>query len=62
MKEDLVYKEHRIHTVQLPTTFWFVAIVDIRKRKQEIGIPGEYDSEEAAIRAAKEYIDQQPPR
>ena len=68
MKQNPVYKEHRIHTQELTSGLWLVSIVNFGKRKMTTGdsltdavtrIPREYDSEEQAVRAAKEYIDQQ---
>lgn len=65
MKEDPIYKEHRIHTTPLLSGRWISAIVNIGKKKvmtkdsltQAVTrVPGEYESEEQAIRAAKEYI------
>lgn len=68
MKEGRVYRQHRIHTVQLTSGLWLASIVNFGKRQMTTGnsltdavtrIPKEYGSEEQAIRAAKEYIDQQ---
>ncbi len=68
MKESRVYRQHRVHTVQLTSGLWLASIVNVGKRKMTTGnslteavtrIPMEYGSEEQAIRAAKEYIDQQ---
>ncbi|MFI5341957.1 MAG: hypothetical protein ACHQ7N_19235 [Candidatus Methylomirabilales bacterium] len=68
MKENPVYKRHRIHTEELASGLWLVSIVNFGNRKMTTGnsltdavtrIPREYGSEEQAIRAAKEYIDQQ---
>ncbi len=67
MKESPVYKQYRIHTERLPSGLWLVQIVNVGSRKMPtkdsltdavMRIPGEYDSEEAAIGATKEYIDQ----
>ena len=71
MKESPVYKEHRIHTRQLSSGLWVASIVNFGKRKMNNAdsltaavkrIPGEHGSEEQAIQAAKEYIDQQEAR
>ena len=68
LKQNPVYKQHRIHTQQLPSGVWRVSIVNFGNRKMTTGdsltdavtrIPRQYDSEEQAVRAAKEYIDQQ---
>ena len=68
LKQNPVYKQHRIHTQVLASGLWLVSIVNVGKRKTTTGhsltdavtrIPREYDSEDRAIRAAKEYIDQQ---
>ncbi len=68
MKQNPVYRQHRIHTQQLASGLWRVSIVNFGNRKMTTGnsltdavtrIPREYDSEEQAIRAAKEYIDEQ---
>jgi hypothetical protein len=68
LKQIPVYKQHRIHTEKLTSGLWLVSIVNFGKRKMPTGdsltdavtrIPSEYDSEEQAIQAAKEYIDQQ---
>jgi hypothetical protein len=67
LNESTLYKEHRIHTKQLPSGLWIASIVNLGKRKMVntdsltaavSRIPGEYDSEEGAIQAAKGYIDQ----
>ncbi|MFI5342159.1 MAG: hypothetical protein ACHQ7N_20275 [Candidatus Methylomirabilales bacterium] len=68
MKKNPVYKQHRIHTEELASGLWLVSIVNFGNRKMTTDnsltdavtrIPREYNSEEQAIRAAKEYIDQQ---
>ena len=68
MKESRVYRQHRIHTIQLTSGLWLASIVNFGKRKMTTGnsltdavtrIPREYGSEELAILAAKEYIDGQ---
>ena len=68
LKQNPVYKQHRIHTQVLASGLWLVSIVNVGKRKTTTGhsltdavtrIPRQYDSEEQAVRAAKEYIDQQ---
>ena len=66
MKEDPIYHEHRIHTTSLLSGRWISAIVNIGKKKvmtkdsltdAVTRVPGEYESEEQATQAAKEYID-----
>ena len=68
VKESPGYKQHRIHTLQLSSSLWIVSIVSIGTRKLTskdsltmavTRIPREYDSEERAVQAAKDYIDQQ---
>ena len=68
LKQNPVYKQNRIHTQQLLSGVWLVSIVNFGNRKMTTGdsltdavtrIPRQYDSEEQAVRAAKEYIDQQ---
>ncbi len=67
LKESPVYKQHRIHTMELSRGSWLVSIVNLGPRKMPtkdsltdaaMRIPGEYDSEDEAVEAAKEYIDQ----
>jgi hypothetical protein len=66
LKEHLVYKEHRIHTKRLFSGRWVGAIVNVGKKKvitkdslteAVTRIPGEYDSEDETVEAAKGYID-----
>ena len=66
VKEDPIYHEHRIHTTPLLSGRWISAIVNIGKKKvmtkdslteAVTRVPGEYESEEQAAQAAKEYID-----
>ena len=68
VEENTVYKEHRIHTLHLPSGLWLATIVNLGKRKTTTTnsltaavsrIPREYDSEQEAIQAARQYIDQQ---
>ena len=67
MKESPVYREHRIHTKPLPSGLWVASIVNFGKRKlvntdsltaAVNRVPGEHDSEQEAIEAAKQYINQ----
>ena len=68
MKEDPIYKQHRIHTTRLPSGLWLGKIVKLGK-KQAITqhsltaavtrIPGEYQSEDEAIQSAKHFIDEE---
>ncbi len=66
MKEAPIYREHRIHTRPLLSGRWISAIVNIGKTKvmtkdslteAVTRVPGEYESEEQATQAAKDYID-----
>jgi hypothetical protein len=68
LKESRVYKQHRIPTLQLPSGLWLVSIVNSGRREiptrdsltsKVTRISREHDSEERAIQAAKDYIDQQ---
>jgi hypothetical protein len=65
VKEDPIYKEHRIHTTPLLSGRWISAIVNIGKKKvvtkdsltdTVTRVPGEYESEEQALQAARDYI------
>ena len=67
LKESTIFKEHRIHTRQLPSGLWITSTVNLGKRKLINSdsltaavnrIPGEYNSEQEAIQAAKRYINQ----
>jgi len=67
LKEGPIYKGYRIYTSRLPSEHWLSKIVNPGKKKgmtkdsltaKVTGIPGEYDSEEQAIQAAKRYIDE----
>jgi hypothetical protein len=67
LKQSPVYKEHRIHIKPLPSGLWIASIVNFGKRKLANTdsltaavnrVPGEYDSDQEAIEAAKRYIDQ----
>ena len=68
LKQNPVYKQHRIHTQVLASGLWLVSIVNVGKRKTTTGhsltdavtrIPREYGSVEQAIQAAIQYIYQQ---
>jgi hypothetical protein len=68
VKEDPIYKQHRIHTTRLPSGLWLGKIVTLGK-KQAITkhsltaavtrVPGEYQSEAEAIQSAKHFIDEE---
>ena len=66
MIEGFVYKEHRIHSSRLASGLWLSMIVKLGQKKgmtkdsltpAVTRVPGEYESEEEAIRTAKRYID-----
>ena len=68
LKEDPIYREHRIHTSRLPSGRWLSKIVKLGKKRAMTKnsltaavtrIPGEYDSEEQALQAAERYIDEE---
>ncbi len=71
LQEAPVYKQHRIHTLKLSSDLWVASTVNFGGRKLTnkdsltgavTRIPGEHESEERAIQAAKDYIDQQTER
>ena len=72
LTDGFVYKEHRIHSSRLASGPWLGLIVKLGRKKAMTKdsltatvtrVPGEYDSEEEAIRTAKRYIDdeEKPP-
>lgn len=65
--DGAVYKEHRIHSSRLAGGRWLSMVVKLGKKKvmtkhsltpAVTRVPGEYDTEEEAIRSAKRYIDE----
>ena len=71
MIEGLVYKEHRIHSARLASGFWVSIIVKLGTKKVMTKdsltpavsrVPGEYDSEDEAVRTARRYIDEDEKR
>lgn len=69
--EGLVYKEHRVHSSRLASGPWLSTIVTLGRKKvmtedsltpAVTRVPGEYDTEEAAIQSAKRYIDEEEGR
>jgi len=69
--EGLVYKEHRIHSARLASGFWVSIIVKLGTKKVMTKdsltpavsrVPGEYDSEDEAVRTARRYIDEDEKR
>ncbi len=71
MSESPVYKQYRIYASELSTGLWLASIVNTGEQKVTTKdsltlavtrIPGEYGSEQEALQAAKEYIDQQTER
>ena len=69
--DGFVYKEHRIHISRLASGLWLGIIVKLGQKKAMTKnsltsavtrVPGEYDAEEEAIRAAKQYIDDEEGR
>jgi hypothetical protein len=69
--ESFVYKEHRVHCSRLASGLWLGMIVKLGQKKAMTKnsltlavtrVPGEYDSEEEAIRVAKQYIDDEAGR
>lgn len=66
-----MYKEYRVHSSRLASGLWLSMLVKLGKKKvmtkdsltaAVTRVPGEYDSEEEAIRAAKQYIDEEEGR
>jgi len=71
LREGLVYKEHRIHRSRLTSGLWLSLIVKLGTKKAMTKdsltpavtrVPGEYASEDEAIRTAKRYIDEEQGR
>ena len=71
LTQQFVYKEHRIHSSRLASGFWLSLLVKLGKKKAltkdsltaaVTRVPGEYDSEEEAVRTAKRYIDDEEER
>ncbi len=61
-----IYKQHRIHTTRLFSGAWVSVIVNMGRKtiptKDALTdtvtrVPGEYESEAEALRAAAQYID-----
>ncbi|RPI00593.1 MAG: hypothetical protein EHM71_17220 [Zetaproteobacteria bacterium] len=66
MSELPVYKGHRIHTKRLFSGAWIGTLVNLGKETiptrhaltdSVTRVPGEYESEDQAIQAARAYID-----
>jgi hypothetical protein len=66
--EPPIYKQHRIHTRRLTRGPWISTIVNVGRKtvptkealtETATRVPGEYASEDEAIRAARAYIDQE---
>jgi hypothetical protein len=66
VREDPIYKAHRIHITPLFSGRWISAIVNMGKKKvvtkhsltdSVTRVPGEYDTAAEALLAAKQYID-----
>lgn len=71
LTQGFVYKEHRIHSSRLASGLWLSMIVKLGRKKAMTKdsltaavtrVPGEYDSEEEAIRTAKRYLDDEEER
>jgi hypothetical protein len=64
LEKSKIYKAHRIHPTRLTSGSWITSIVKLGVPKEgNAGPPveriwGDYPSEDAAISAAKQYIDQ----
>jgi hypothetical protein len=68
LKEGPSYRGYRIYTSRLLSEHWLCKIVKLGTEKvttkdsltaKVIGVPGEYASEAAALRAAERYIDEE---
>ena len=68
LTEAFVYKEYRVHSSRLASGLWLSMIVKLGTKKvmtkdsltpAVTRVPGEYDSEEEAVRSAKRYIDEE---
>jgi hypothetical protein len=68
VREDPIYKAHRIHITPLSSGDWISLIVNMGKTKVATKhsltdavtrLPGEYDSAAEALQAAKKYIDEE---
>ncbi len=66
--EGLVYKGYRIHGSRLASGLWLSMIVKLGQKKAMTKnsltpavtrVPGEYGTEDEAIRSAKHYIDEE---
>jgi hypothetical protein len=66
--EPPIYKAHRIHTRRLFSGAWVGTIVNVGTRtvptrdaltETVTRVPGEYESEDRAIQAARAYIDRE---
>ena len=66
MREPPIYKQHRIHTMRLPSGPWISLIVNLGRKSVPTKdaltstvtrVPGEYALEDQAIQAARAYID-----
>ena len=67
MKHGRIYKEYRIHAGRLPNSgHWISTIVKLGQMRaitkdsltaKVTRVPGEYESEAEALRAAAQYID-----
>ena len=68
LKEGPLYRGYRIYTAPLFSGHWRCKLVRLGEEPvvtrdsltpKVIGLPGEFDSEEQAVQAAKRYIDQE---
>ena len=64
LEDSRVYRAHRIHPTRLPSGSWITSIVKLGVPKKGNAGPSveriwaDYPSEDTAISAAKQYIDQ----
>ncbi len=60
---EVVYRNHRIHAAYLFGGGWVVFVVHTEKNGAEVeAVPGEYQTYEDAVSAAKRYIEQKEER
>jgi hypothetical protein len=67
VKQARIYKEHRVHAARMPNSgLWISTIVKLGQTQtitkdslnaKVTRVPGEYESEAEALRAAAQYID-----
>ncbi|HSB81391.1 MAG TPA: hypothetical protein VLM91_21640 [Candidatus Methylomirabilis sp.] len=60
LEGDGVYRKHRIHTSELFSGVWVASVVHLGAQGSGVeAVPGEYQTHEAAVEAAKRHIEQE---